>query len=109
MTNATQTETTSTGLGKRSGWTIEQRGEYIYVLDGRRTHRFFEVPRSAKTFAEAAAMIAAWVFGAGEGKLRRREGGCKLPHPTYARWGWTRETRPVGEVSVRTDYYEIVW
>lgn len=37
--------------------------------------------------------------------LRRIDGGCELPNPTFARFGWTRETRACGEVSVIPDVY----
>lgn len=37
--------------------------------------------------------------------LRRIDGGCELPNPTFARFGWTRETRGCGEVSVIPDVY----
>lgn len=37
--------------------------------------------------------------------LRRVRGGCELPNPAYTRFGWTRETRGVGAVSVIPDVY----
>lgn len=42
-----------------------------------------------------------------EGKLRRVQGGCELPTARDAAFGWTRETRGVGEVSIIPDVFLI--
>lgn len=39
------------------------------------------------------------------GTLARRQGGCELPHDGYTRFGWTRETRASGSVSVIPDIF----
>jgi hypothetical protein len=54
------------------------------------------------THLEAVRAAARRFFGSGS--LERYQ-GAELPASWYARWGWTRETRAEGEVSITVDHY----
>lgn len=55
------------------------------------------VKRIARTYVK--------LTGRSRGFVRCRQGGCELPNKGYARFGWTRETRGVGAVSIIPDIY----
>lgn len=47
-------------------------------------------------------------FPEARGVLRRLAGPCDLPNPGWERFGWTRETRPIGTVSVVPDMFAVL-
>lgn len=77
-------------------------GEHIAALTaGGRFLGAVEVTDYA-THLDAVRAVARRFFGSGS--LERYQ-GTELPASWYARWGWTRETRAKGEVSITVDHY----
>jgi hypothetical protein len=111
-TTSTATETPIAEIRFGAGCiTVQKRSRVIDgVLCRFRGSDMFDY--AAGETAEQAAKRVARIFVARLGgevavrrTLRRIDGGCELPNPTFTRFGWTRETRGRGEVSVIPDVY----
>jgi hypothetical protein len=70
--------------------------------------RFFcsvEWQRGNASHLDAVKFVARKYFGTG---TLRRTSSVELPCDRFDRWGFTRENRPVGEVSVEVSHYQVV-
>ncbi len=68
---------------------------------------FYEYPKSTKDPKKITAMVAGWAFGKGNGFARRVDGGLQITCERFDSLGWSREARGSGEVSVKTDAFDI--
>jgi hypothetical protein len=94
----------------------DRRGEIITITsgfvvnkyDGRRLrfHKQYEWPAKSAPGAhlEAVKAVARLCFDQG---VLVREGCTEIPHPNFDKWGFSRDLRPFGQVSVIVDHYMV--